>query len=308
MSLGFVFPGQGSQAVGMLAPLWDEALVRTTFAEAGEILGFDLAAVVAEGPEDRLNQTEVTQPALLTASVALWRLWRDRGGPEPTLLAGHSLGEYSALVCGEGLGFADAVALVHQRGQLMQAAVPAGEGAMAAILGLDDDEVRRCCDAVDGVVSAANFNAPGQVVIAGAAAAVEAAITICQETGARRAMKLAVSVPSHCALMSEAATEFAEALNAASVARPRIPVVHNVDAHIAESADEVKARLIEQLSNPVLWSTCITKMATLGITGAVECGPGKVLAGLIKRIDRSLNVVGIDDPDALGAALAGAGP
>jgi [acyl-carrier-protein] S-malonyltransferase len=288
--LGFVFPGQGSQAVGMLAQLRDEAPVGSTFEEADDVLGFDLGQIVAQGPEERLNQTEVTQPALLTASVALWRLWRHRGGPEPTLLSGHSLGEYSALVCGEGLTFGDAVALVHQRGKLMQAAVPAGEGAMAAILGLDDDQVRSCCESVDDVVAAANFNAPGQVVIAGASAAVDAAIANCQDAGARRAMKLAVSVPSHCQLMEQAATEFADKLKAVNLEKPRIPVIHNVDANVADSADGVKSALIAQLSNPVLWSTSVTEMAAHGVTNAVECGPGKVLAGLIKRIDRSLTV------------------
>jgi [acyl-carrier-protein] S-malonyltransferase len=290
----------------MLAQLRDEAPVGSTFEEADDVLGFDLGQIVAQGPEERLNQTEVTQPALLTASVALWRLWRHRGGPEPTLLSGHSLGEYSALVCGEGLTFGDAVALVHQRGKLMQAAVPAGEGAMAAILGLDDDQVRSCCESVDDVVAAANFNAPGQVVIAGASAAVDAAIANCQDAGARRAMKLAVSVPSHCQLMEQAATEFADKLKAVNLEKPRIPVIHNVDANVADSADGVKSALIAQLSNPVLWSTSVTEMAAHGVTNAVECGPGKVLAGLIKRIDRSLTVAAIDNPEALSAALESA--
>lgn len=307
MSLGFVFPGQGSQAVGMLEGLRENAVVAASFGEASDALGFDLGAIVASGPDDRLNQTEITQPALLTASVALWRLWREKGGPEPVLLAGHSLGEYSALVCAGAMSLADAAVLVHRRGQLMQAAVPAGEGAMAAVLGLEDGQVRDACAAVTGTVSAANYNAPGQVVIAGHAAAVDEAIANCQAAGARRAMKLTVSVPSHCELMAQAAREFADTLSAVPLTQPRIPVLHNVDAQTASTPAELRTRLVDQLSNPVLWSQCVTEMAAGGVDQIIECGPGKVLAGLIRRIDKTVSVWAIDTPEALDLALEEAG-
>jgi [acyl-carrier-protein] S-malonyltransferase len=304
MSWGFVFPGQGSQEVGMLRDLAaDEAVIRDCFAEAGEALGLDLWQIVAEGPEAELNRTELTQPALLTASVALWRLWQSRGGLAPTILAGHSLGEYSALVCADALEFGDALRLVNTRGKLMQAAVPAGEGAMAAILGLDNEQVQACCDAASGVVAPANFNAPGQVVISGASAAVDDAIARCQEAGARRALKLAVSVPSHCPLMTPAATRFADHLGDISLGQPKIPVVQNVDAQVSEDLDGIRTRLIAQLSQPVRWTDCAAAIVASGATGILECGPGKVLTGLQKRIDRDVVALNIATPESFAAAL-----
>jgi [acyl-carrier-protein] S-malonyltransferase len=304
MSWGFVFPGQGSQEVGMLRDLAaNEAVIRDCFAEAGEALGLDLWQIVAEGPEADLNRTELTQPALLTASVALWRLWQSRGGLAPTILAGHSLGEYSALVCADALEFGDALRLVNTRGKLMQAAVPAGEGAMAAILGLDNEQVQACCDAASGVVAPANFNAPGQVVISGASAAVDDAIARCQEAGARRALKLAVSVPSHCPLMTPAATRFADHLGDISLGQPKIPVVQNVDAQVSEDLDGIRTRLIAQLSQPVRWTDCAAAIVASGATGILECGPGKVLTGLQKRIDRDVVALNIATPESFAAAL-----
>ena len=304
MSWGFVFPGQGSQEVGMLRDLAaDEAVIRDCFAEAGEALGLDLWQIVAEGPEADLNRTELTQPALLTASIALWRLWQSRSGLAPTILAGHSLGEYSALVCADALEFGDALRLVNTRGKLMQAAVPAGEGAMAAILGLDNEQVQACCDAASGVVAPANFNAPGQVVISGASAAVDDAIARCQEAGARRALKLAVSVPSHCPLMTPAATRFADYLSDVSLASPKIPVVQNVDAQVSEDLDGIRTRLIAQLSQPVRWTDCAAAIVASGATGILECGPGRVLTGLQKRIDRDVVALNIATPESFAAAL-----
>ena len=304
MSWGFVFPGQGSQEVGMLRDLAaGETVVRDCFAEAGEALELDLWRVVAEGPEADLNRTEITQPALLAASVALWRLWQSRSALAPTILAGHSLGEYSALVCAEALEFADALRLVNTRGKLMQAAVPAGEGAMAAILGLDNEQVKACCDAANGVVAPANFNAPGQVVISGASAAVDDAIARCQEAGARRALKLAVSVPSHCPLMTPAATLFADHLGDVSLTVPKIPVVQNVDAQVSDDIDGIRTRLIGQLSKPVRWTDCAHAIVANGVAGILECGPGKVLTGLQKRIDRGITALNIATPESFAAAL-----
>jgi [acyl-carrier-protein] S-malonyltransferase len=304
MNWGFVFPGQGSQEVGMLGDLADqEAVIRDCFSEAGDALSLDLWQIVAEGPEADLNKTEITQPALLTASIALWRLWQSRSALTPTILAGHSLGEYSALVCAEALAFADAVRLVNTRGRLMQDAVPAGEGAMAAILGLDDEQVRACCETTSGVVAPANFNAPGQVVIAGASAAVDDAIALCKESGARRALKLAVSVPSHCQLMAPAAARFEDHLDEISLTAPKIPVVQNVDAQISEDIDGIRTRLIAQLSEPVRWADCAAALVTDGATGIVECGPGMVLTGLQKRIDRGVTALNIATADSFAAAL-----
>jgi [acyl-carrier-protein] S-malonyltransferase len=311
MSLGFVFPGQGSQQVGMLGDLIaQEASVRECFEEAGATLSLDLTELVTAGPEAQLNRTEFTQPSLLTASVALWRLWQNRGGPSPSILAGHSLGEYSALVCAGALSFADGVRLVSLRGSLMQASVAAGEGAMAAILGLEDDQVIACCaDASsEGVVAAANFNAPGQVVIAGASDAVDTAIERCQEAGARRAVKLEVSVPSHCALMLPAAQQFEQHLVDVPIALPSIPVVHNVDAAVSEDADGIRRRLVAQLSEPVRWTACAAQMAAQGADTFVECGPGKVLAGLQKRIDKGVATLSVATPETLSAALTDLSP
>lgn len=304
MSLGFVFPGQGSQAVGMLSDLADAyPQVREHFEAAGEEISQPLWRIVSEGPDSALVRTEITQPALLTASVALWSIWKAEGGSAPTCLAGHSLGEYSALVCAGALGFTDAVRLVHRRGQLMQEAVPQGEGAMAAVLGLDDADVEAACEGIDGVVSAANYNAPGQVVIAGTAEAVAAATERCRELGARRATPLPVSGPFHCALMKPAQQAFAADLDAVSFSEPAIPVVQNVDASVASSVSELRQKLLEQMARPVLWTACVKTMADSGVDRLVECGPGRVLAGLVKRIDRGLAVDSIGTVEGLRGAL-----
>ncbi|NJN52977.1 MAG: ACP S-malonyltransferase [Gammaproteobacteria bacterium] len=309
MASGFVFPGQGSQSIGMLADhIADASVVAQCFAQAEDALGLPLLQYVTEGPESELNRTEITQPAVLTASVALWRLWLAEGGAKPVAMCGHSLGEYSALVCAGALEFRDAVKLVNLRGQLMQAAVPAGSGAMAAILGLEDSVVAQCCASVSGTVSPANFNSPGQIVIAGEAAAVDAAIAACQAAGAKRAMKLAVSVPSHCALMKGAASQFADAIAATPFELPSIPVIHNVDASVSRDVGELREKLLRQMSEPVQWTDCIARMASLGVERAIECGPGRVLAGLIKRIDRAIDVAATDTKSAFGAALAGTSP
>lgn len=305
MSLGLVFPGQGSQSVGMLADLAAEhPEIRARFEEAGDAISQPLWQIVSEGPEDVLVRTDITQPAILTASVALWEIWRQRGGALPAHLAGHSLGEYSALACAEAVPFIDAVRLVNRRGQLMQAAVPQGEGAMAAILGLEDAQVESVCTEVDGVVSAANYNAPGQVVIAGTAAAVATAVDRLKEAGARRAALLPVSGPFHCALMKPAQDAFAADLEAVKLALPRIPVVHNVDGAVAGDVAELRRKLLEQISRPVLWTRCVQTMAGSGVTRMVECGPGRVLAGLIKRIDKSIDTHSIGSVDGFSAALA----
>ncbi len=304
MSLGFVFPGQGSQTVGMLGEMAEQhQIVRETFDQAGEVLGLDMWHLVSEGPQERLNQTEITQPVLLTASTALWRAWEAANGSRPDILAGHSLGEYSALVCAGALSFEEGVALVHKRGKLMQEAVPEGEGAMAAILGLDDEVVADCCAQVDGVVSPANYNAPSQVVIAGSAAAVAAAVEACNEAGARKAVPLQVSGPFHCELMAPAKVGFAEALDAVELKMPEIPVVHNVDATVAKDLADLREKLMEQIALPVQWTRCMQAMIDAGTDQFVECGAGKVLAGLIKRIDRKMPVSNIDSPDAFTAAL-----
>ncbi|GLU41458.1 ACP S-malonyltransferase [Pseudomonas sp. NBRC 100443] len=306
-SLAFVFPGQGSQSLGMLAELGAQhALVRDTFAEASSALGYDLWALVQEGPEERLNQTDKTQPAILTASIALWRLWQAEGGAAPAYVAGHSLGEYSALVAAGSLGFAEAVKLVERRGQLMQEAVPAGTGGMAAILGLEDADVLAACAeaAQDEVVSAVNFNAPGQVVIAGAAAAVERAIEACKARGAKRAVALPVSVPSHCALMRPAAERFAEAVEAIAWQAPQIALVQNVSAQVPADLDTLKRDLLAQLYSPVRWVETVQLLAAKGVSDLVECGPGKVLAGLNKRCAKGVNTHNLDSADAFAAARA----
>lgn len=306
-SLAFVFPGQGSQSLGMLAELGaQQPLVIDTFREASEALGYDLWALIQNGPEEQLNQTDKTQPAILTASIALWRLWLAEGGARPAFVAGHSLGEYSALVAAGSLTLADAVKLVERRGQLMQEAVPAGQGAMAAILGLDDaDVVAICAEAAQGeVVSAVNFNSPGQVVIAGAKAAVERAIEGCKARGAKRALPLPVSVPSHCELMRPAAERFAESVNAIEWKAPEIPVVQNVSAGVASDLDTLKRDLLEQLYKPVRWVECVQALAGKGAVQLVECGPGKVLAGLNKRCADGVTTYNLNTPDAVAAARA----
>lgn len=305
-SLAFVFPGQGSQHSGMLAELAAEhAIIQETFAEASQVLGYDLWALTQDGPEADLNQTDRTQPALLTAGVALWRLWLQQGGAKPALMAGHSLGEYTALVCAGAIDFKDAVQLVKLRGEFMQQAVPAGTGAMAAILGLADDAIQQACAAAAGdeVVSPVNFNCPGQVVIAGNKEAVERAIDGCKDAGAKRAVPLPVSVPSHCVLMKPAAEQMAEQLKAISVQLPEIPVIQNFTAKAAESAEELIENLLAQLYSPVLWTNSVENMITQGIEFTVECGPGKVLSGLNKKVHRPLAVAAINEPAGLEKAL-----
>lgn len=305
-SLALVFPGQGSQHLGMLRELAERySVVRTTFEEAADALGYDLWQRVQEGPEEALNATACTQPALLTSSVAIWRVWQELEGPRPVTMAGHSLGEYSAMVCAGSLSFAEGVRLVRLRGEAMQEAVPAGQGAMAAILGLDNQAVETAChDAAQGeVVAAVNYNAPGQVVIAGQAAAVERAIALCQEAGAKRALPLPVSVPSHCALMRPAAERLAEAMNAIEIKAPRYTVVQNVDAQAHADVETLRTRLVEQLYRPVRWTDCVEAMVGQGARVFIECGPGKVLTGLNKRIARGAKGLAVNDPDSLSAAL-----
>lgn len=304
-SLAFVFPGQGSQSLGMLSELGSQqAVIRDTFAEASTVLGYDLWALTQQGPEAQLNQTDKTQPAILTASVALWRLWLAEDGPRPAFVAGHSLGEYSALVAAGSLGFADAVKLVELRGQLMQQAVPAGQGGMAAILGLEDaDVLAACAEAAQGeVVSAVNFNAPGQVVIAGSAAAVERAIEACKARGAKRAMALPVSVPSHCELMRPAAERFAESVAALAWQAPQIPLVQNVSAAVVADLETLKTDLLAQLYSPVRWVESMVVLADRGVTDVVECGPGKVLSGLNKRCVKGVTAYNLDTPESFAAA------
>lgn len=306
LPLAFVFPGQGSQAVGMLAELAaGNVIVEQTFAEASNVLGFDLWQLTTTGPEEALNATANTQPALLVASVAVWRAWQAANGSQPMVLAGHSLGEYSALVCAEALSFVDAVRLVRRRGESMQQAAPQGIGAMAAILGLEDDVIVDCCRqaAALGVVAPANFNSPGQVVIAGARDAVDQAMALCKAAGAKRAMRLAVSVPSHCALMRPAADQLAVALAEVRIQPPRIPVLHNVDAQPARDPDAIRAKLIAQLYEPVQWTRTIEAMRGIGVSRLIECGPGRVLAGLVRHIDRGLSIESVSTPTTLQAGL-----
>lgn len=305
-SLAFVFPGQGSQHLGMLAELAESnPVIKDTFAEASEVLGYDLWALTQEGPDTDLNQTDRTQPALLTAGVALWRMWQEKGGETPALMAGHSLGEYTALVCAGAIGFKDAVNLVKLRGEFMQQAVPAGTGAMAAILGLADDAIQAACEsaAADEVVSPVNFNCPGQVVIAGNKAAVERAIAACKEAGAKRAIPLPVSVPSHCVLMKPAAEQMAIELNKIEIQMPQVTVIQNFTAKAASSVDELIENLLAQLYSPVLWTDSVQSMVDQGIESTVECGPGKVLSGLNKKVHRPLAVAAINEPAGLEKAL-----
>jgi [acyl-carrier-protein] S-malonyltransferase len=304
-SLAFVFPGQGSQSLTMLAEHGAQRpLILDTFAEASEALGYDLWALTQQGPEEQLNQTDKTQPAILTASVALWRVWLAESTARPAFVAGHSLGEYSALVAAGSLSLVAAVKLVEHRGQLMQQAVPAGQGGMAAILGLEDAEVlAACAEAAQGeVVSAVNFNAPGQVVIAGDKAAVERAIAACKARGAKRAMPLPVSVPSHCALMRPAAERFAEALAAIDWQAPQIALVQNVSAAAVTDLEGLERDLLAQLYSPVRWVESIVSLSAHGVTDLVECGPGKVLSGLNKRCVKGISIHNLDTPDAFAAA------
>jgi [acyl-carrier-protein] S-malonyltransferase len=312
MSLAFVFPGQGSQSVGMLAALAAaEPVVQQTFGEASAVLGYDLWDLCQHGPDSDLGATERTQPAMLAAGVATWRAWRNRGGPMPSAMAGHSLGEYTALVCSDALDFRTAVDLVRFRGQVMQRAVPLGTGAMAAILGLADDEVAAAChEAADGeVVEPVNFNAPGQVVIAGHASAVSRAIEAARSRGAKRAVALPVSVPSHSSLMIGAADELAARLAGVDIRMPNVPDVYTVDVKRHETPDGIRASLREQLFKPVRWADTVRAMLAAGATTLVECGPGKVLTSLNKRVERraDLKWLAIDDPESLAAALSAAG-
>ncbi len=307
MSLAFVFPGQGSQSVGMLAELAAaHDVVRATFAEASQALGYDLWQLTQAGPVEELNQTHITQPAMLTAGVAAWRVWQEKNGKAPAVMAGHSLGEYTALVCAGALAFADGVALVAERGRYMQEAGPAGTGAMAAILGLEDAQVvEACASAAQGqVVSAVNFNSPGQVVIAGHAAAVERAMEAAKAMGAKRALPLPVSVPSHCALMQPAAERLAQRLAGINLQVPQIPVINNVDVAVAADAAAIRQALARQLHSPVRWVETVQKMAADGVDALVECGPGKVLVGLNKRIAKDMKTFAIVDTASLDEALA----
>ncbi|HLV48461.1 MAG TPA: ACP S-malonyltransferase [Aliidiomarina sp.] len=295
----FVFPGQGSQSVGMLADLYEAyPIVQETFSEASEALGYDLWTVVESNADGRLNKTEVTQPAILTASVAIFRvLSLDPAYQQPEIMAGHSLGEYSALVCAGALNFVDAVKLVALRGQAMQAAVPEGTGAMAAVIGLDDAAIALACEqsAGDEVVAPVNYNSPGQVVIAGNKAAVERASEACKAAGAKRVLPLPVSVPSHCALMQPAAEALAEALQSIDIRVPTIPVVHNVSVTVASSAENIREALVAQLYSPVRWTETVQHMAAIGVTELFEVGPGKVLTGLTKRIDKAVTGQSLSD-------------
>lgn len=306
MSIGVIFPGQGSQSVGMLAALAEEFTeVRSCFDEASGLLGYDLWALVQNGPDEELNQTAITQPALLTAGVAAWRVWRSENGPAARVMAGHSLGEYTALVCAEAMAFDDAVRIVARRGELMQEAVAVGEGAMAAILGLDDAQVAAACaEAADGqVVEPVNFNSPGQVVIAGHRAAVERAIAAAQARRAKKAMILPVSVPSHCALMEPAAGHLASELDKIEIRAPKVPVIHNVDARPRTDPQAIRTALVQQLHRPVRWVDVIRAMTADGLALVIEPGPGKVLSGLGKRIERDANFLPVFDPESLAKAL-----
>lgn len=305
--LAMVFPGQGSQSVGMLAELAAAfPAVEKTFAEASAVLDYDLWERVQQGPGELLNQTACTQPAMLTAGVATWRCWQSRSELVPALMAGHSLGEYTALVCAGALEFADAVRLVAKRGQYMQGAVPEGSGAMAAILGLEDDQIIAICErAAEGdVVSAVNFNSPGQVVIAGHTAAVQRAMELAKQAGAKRALPLPVSVPSHCALMRPAAERFADDIASVVIQAPLVPVLHNVDVEAHQSAEAIRDALVRQLYSPVRWVETVRTMQAGGVTTVLEMGPGKVLAGLNKRIEKSMAAIPVQNPGDLEQALA----
>lgn len=305
--VAFVFPGQGSQKVGMLADMAEQySIIKETFSEASDALGYDVWDMVQNGEQEQLNLTERTQPILLTSSVALWRCWQEKNGTVPSLMAGHSLGEFSALVCAGSLQFKDAVTLVRDRGQFMQTAVPVGEGAMAAVLGLADDKIAEICEASSsaGVVEAVNFNSPGQVVIAGSVAAVDVAIAACKEAGAKRAMPLPVSAPFHTSLMKPAGEKLAEKVAELEVVAPAIPVVHNVHAQTESNPEKIKELLVQQIYSPVKWVSCVETMLANGIEATVECGPGKVLGGLNRRIHKPLSAFALEAPANFDKALA----
>ncbi|WP_445358529.1 ACP S-malonyltransferase [Microbulbifer sp. ANSA005] len=305
-ALAFVFPGQGSQKIGMLSEIAQEAPeIQATFAEASNVLGYDLWDLCQNGEQEAINLTQRTQPLLLTSSVALYRMWRSRGGAQPAFMAGHSLGEWSALVCSGVLAFKDAVHLVRERGRLMQEAVPVGEGAMAAIIGLDDAAVEEACaaSAEDEIVAAVNYNSPGQIVIAGSSAAVQRAIEACKAAGSKKAMPLPVSAPFHTELMRPAAEKLTPQIEATEFNAPEIPIVHNVHAELESDPEKIKTLMIEQIYRPVRWTACAQKIIGSGVEQMVECGPGKVLSGLIKRVDRSVSCHAIDSPSNFNEAL-----
>lgn len=305
--LAFVFPGQGSQKVAMLAAMAQKHdVIQETFSEASQVLGYDLWQLVQQGPQEELNLTERTQPMLLTAGVALWRLWQQLGGEQPTVMAGHSLGEFTALVCARSIAFTDAVKLVQQRGAFMQSAVPVGVGAMAAIIGLADEAINEACrEAAQGqVVAAVNYNSPGQVVIAGHAEAVARAAELCKAAGAKRALPLPVSAPFHTDLMRPAGEQLAEAIAAIEVQAPQIPVVHNVNASTEADPQLIRQLMVEQIYSPVQWVACVRSMLDQGVAATAECGPGKVLSGLNRRIDKSIAVASLEQPESLDKALA----
>jgi len=304
MKYAMLFPGQGSQAVGMLSG-HDAAEIASTFAEASQVLGWDVQGLITQGPAEELNRTERTQPALLAASIAVWRVWQKQGLPQPAALAGHSLGEYSALVAAGSLDFADALKIVELRGQLMQAAVPQGTGGMVAVIGLDDDKVEEVCKSYPGseVLEPVNYNAPGQVVVAGQTAALEWLAANGKSLGARMVMKLPVSVPSHCSLMKDAAEKLAERLAQARIHQPAIPVLHNLDAEARTDADAIRQALKEQLYRPVRWTRTIQNLQAQGISQFFECGPGKVLCGLGKRISADTKSGALEDGASLAAAV-----
>ncbi|SAL16649.1 malonyl CoA-acyl carrier protein transacylase [Caballeronia choica] len=301
MKFAFVFPGQGSQSVGMLNAFADHAVVRETVQQASDALGQDMAKLIAEGPAEELNLTTNTQPVMLTAAYAIYRVWEQEAGVKPAIVAGHSLGEYTALVAAGALAFSDAVPLVRFRAQAMQSAVPVGEGGMAAILGLDDDAVRAVCAEASaaGVVEAVNFNAPAQVVIAGAKAGVEKACEIAKAKGAKRALPLPVSAPFHSSLLKPASDQLRDYLASVEIKAPQIPLINNVDVAIVSDPAAIKDALVRQAAGPVRWVECVRAMARDGVTHVIECGPGKVLAGLTKRIDGSLVGASIFDPASL---------
>jgi len=307
MKLAFVFPGQGSQSVGMMSGYADVKAVRGTFSEASELLGEDLWSMVENGPAEVLNLTTNTQPLMLVAGIAVFRTWIEAGGPFPEVMAGHSLGEYSALAAADSIAFSDTVPLVRFRAQCMHEAVPAGVGAMAAVLGLDDDGVRAACEQASSgseIAEAANFNAPGQVVVAGQKAAVERAVEAAKARGAKRAMLLAMSTPSHCTLMRPAAERLAEVLRKVPMKMPKVPVIHNENVSVAKNMDELREALVRQLYRPVRWVETVRSLIDSGVTHIVECGPGRVLAGLNKRIGGDVQTIALGDVNAVNETVA----
>lgn len=305
---GFIFPGQGSQKLGMLSAIASESsIIESTFKEASDVLSLDLWEICQDDHKGMLDQTEITQPALLSASVAIWRFWRDITNLSPSIMAGHSLGEYSALVCAESMGFRDAIGVVHERGKLMQAAVPEGQGQMAAIIGLTSKEINAICDEVmveKGVVSAANYNSPTQTVIAGDGLAVKTAMDLCKDAGAKKTVLLNVSVPSHCALMTPAAQELQHILASVEIKSPKIRVIQNADGDLAKEPNQIKLNLVKQLYSPVLWVDCVKSIFKEGSESVVECGPGKVLSSLVKRIEPKLVCYATDSLEQIQSAIS----